>query len=394
VNALALNDLDREISEDMLNELAIDESLTENFGQLSLNALSGTQSADSIQLKATVLNKTMLILVDTGSSHCFVSSHFVNLNKLPTVPIPPQKVKLANGNWMAATQQVKGLEWYIQGHTFHTDMIVLDLLPYDAILGFNWLKTNSPMQCDWQAKTLQFQHGTKDVLLQGIQPQPMTINTISAKQIYKSSQGNDIWAFVIVEPTHSVPTPDNKDDTTNEDIQLLLHQHADVFQQPSGLPPQRTYDHAIPLFPDAVPINSKPYHYSPQHKTEIEKQVQQLLESGFITHSHSPFASPILLVKKKDGTWRFCVDYRKLNALTIKNRFPMPIVEEILDELAGSKYFTKLDMRSSYHQIRMLPADEYKTAFKTHQGHYQFKVMPFGLTNAPATFQCIMNQLL
>jgi hypothetical protein len=164
-----------------------------------------------------------------------------------------------------------------------------------------------------------------------------------------------------------------------------LQEFKDVFVTNNKLPPHRSYDHAIPLLPNSAPVNSKPYRYSPHHKDEIEKQVQELLADGLITPSTSPFASPVLLVQKKDGTWRFCVDYRKLNTLTIKNRFPIPIVDEILDELAGSKFFTTLDTKAGYHQVRMLPADEYKTAFKTHHGHYQFRVMTFGLTNAPAT---------
>jgi hypothetical protein len=176
-------------------------------------------------------------------------------------------------------------------------------------------------------------------------------------------------------------------------VQQLIQQYNTLFQEPTSLPPHRKYDHQIPLLPGATPVNVKPYRYAPHQKTQIEKQVQEMLKKGLIQESTSPFASPVLLVRKKDGSWCFCVNYRGLNGLTIKNKYTMPIVDELLDELAGSQWFTKIDLRVGYHQIRLVPADEHKTAFKTHLGLYEFKVMPFVLSNAPATFQSAMNSI-
>jgi hypothetical protein len=122
-----------------------------------------------------------------------------------------------------------------------------------------------------------------------------------------------------------------------------------VFRTPDALPPSRDYDHSITLLPGAAPVNCIPYRYSPLQKDKIERQVMEMLRSGLITRSVNPFAASVLLVKKKDGSWRFCVDYRRLNEITIKNKFPMPVIDEFLDELAGATYFSKLNMASGFH---------------------------------------------
>ena len=177
------------------------------------------------------------------------------------------------------------------------------------------------------------------------------------------------------------------------EVQKLLDKYSTVYQTPSSLPPNGIYDHAIHLTHGATPVNARPYRYSPLQKTKIERQVKEMLQAGTVIPSISPFASPVLLVKKEDDSWRFCVDYRRLNTITLKSKFPMLVIDKLLDELAGTQYFSKLDLRAGYHQIRVVEQDEHNTSFKTHSGLFQFRMMPFGLTNAPATFQCVMNSI-
>jgi hypothetical protein len=186
-----------------------------------------------------------------------------------------------------------------------------------------------------------------------------------------------------------------EDDKPNLENHPILREYKGVFpEEVPRLPPRRDIDLSIEVTPGAIPTSRTPYKMSTPELVELKLQLKEMMDKGYIRPNVSPWRAPVLFLKKKDGTLRLCIYYRQLNKETIKNKYPLPRIDDLFDQLGGASIFSKIDLRSGYHQVRIKDEYIHKTTFRTRYSHYEFMVVPFGLTNAPATFMCLMNNVL
>ena len=367
---------------------------------ISMNALEGVPGCYTLKVTGKVDKLPIFILVDSGSTHNFMNTEVANKLQCKQTPINPVTIKAANGGKMLCSSICKNFSWKMQGIYFVTDVFLMDLDACDMVLGVQWLATLGDIVCNYKSMWMSFDWQEQRVTLKG--NEPVRLQSVQYRQLSgllgsnSGIAGISLCSLLLVqeiEGEKALLMGKNLNEEEKEALQNLIRLYQDVFIPLTGLPPNRPEDHTIPLKEGAQPVNLRPYRYSNLQKDMVEGMISEMISAGTVQPSHSPFASPVVLVKKKDLTWRLCVDYRALNKLTIKNKFPIPLIEELLEELTGAAVFSKIDLRSSYHQIRMSSKDIHKTAFRTHNGHYEFLVMPFGLTNAPATFQSLMNEV-
>jgi hypothetical protein len=358
-----------------------------------------------------------VLTLDSAASDRFVSTSWlqragVAYNKGTGVPIA-----LADGHTAASTGlvtlklRVGALRDKVQCH-------VLDMPGFDIILGDDWLRSRR-VHMDFGTKSAYVYKGKHRVVLRpqkgdlksggGEAPpthtdndkpnkDPMLLSALQVKRLFRSS-GRHLLVQVTASTAEryrlAAMTQANADGLVPEaNLQAILSEYKDVLEElPDDLPPVRNIAHVIPLEAGARPVYKPLYRLTQAEKAEVERQVADLLRKGYIEPSQSPWGAPVLFVPKKDGGLRMCIDYRALNKLTVRNRYPLPRIEDLLDQLQGAKVFSGLDLASGYWQIRIEDEDVPKTAFRTHIGHYQWRVLSFGLTNCPSTFQQVMNDV-
>lgn len=332
------------------------------------------------------------VLIDSGASLPFASEDWALKRGFTPIPAEPVRVALPNGVEIVCSRTIQASLKLGE----HRERIVLRLIPlsagYDVVLGASWLAHHNP-DIDFRTGTVTLRQRGSTVVIRRAQVQQRAgLHLMTAAQMARSCRKGGTLFAAVVRPceggevaaasgVHPLAAP-------------LLEKYKVVFSEPHGLPPKRSVDHAIPLADEGARPFSRPmYRMSPAELDELKKHLTDLIEKGFIRPSKSPWGAPVLFAPKPGGGLRLCIDYRGLNALSVKNRYPLPRIDELLDRLTGAKVMSKLDLRAGYHQIRLKEEDIPKTAFRTRYGHFEFTVLAFGLTNAPATFQALMNDV-
>ena len=342
-------------------------------------------------------------LVDCGAAASIVCGSFIEKNKLRTRTVTNgPKFRLPDSTIFKCEKILDVAQISIGPYqdTISPVFVLPGKCPFDLILGKPWLNEKNP-DIDFPSNSLTFEHEGAPITICADYHNPHAareLGLISAIELAREAEDGAIVHLLMLTPAPDLPaeaTSAQRHQQFEALVEQIIQDNLDIMPDdlPAELPPERFVDHKIDLMPGSQPVAQAMYRLSFEELAELKKQLMGLLEKGYIQPSKSPFGSPILFVKKKGGSLRMCIDYRALNRMTIKNRCPLPRIDDLLERLVGAKYFTVLDLRSGYHQIRIQPEDIEKTAFRTRYGHFEFKVLPFGLCNAPATFQTLMNSV-
>ncbi|KAL0554093.1 hypothetical protein IC582_008004 [Cucumis melo] len=333
-----------------------------------------------------ILGHYAFVLFDSGSSHSFISSVFVQHVGLEVEPLGSVlSVSTPSGEVLLSKEQIKACRVEIANRMLDVTLLVLDMQDFDVILGMDWLSANhANIDCFGKEVVFNPPSGASFKFRgAGMVCIPKVISAMKASKLL--SQGT--WGIL-------ASVVDIREPEVSLSSEPVVREYPDVFpDELPGLPPPREVDFAIELEPGTAPISRAPYRMAPAELKELKVQLQELLDKGFIRPSVSPWEAPVLFVKKKDGSMRLCIDYRELNKVTVKNRYPLPRIDDLFDQLQGATVFSKIDLRSGYHQLRIRDGDIPKTAFRSRYGHYEFVVMSFGLTNAPTVFMDSMNRV-
>ncbi|GBG60205.1 hypothetical protein CBR_g3449 [Chara braunii] len=286
-------------------------------------------------------------------------------------------------------------ESYVEKVLHSLTLLVQEDLPFDVVLGMDWGEA-AGATLHLREHECRFPSPSGEVKIARLLHVSGVDNTLAHcclsapafTRLVKERLEEQVFVVYVRLATEAK----EKDSSTDPTTAKLLKEFKDLTESPTGVVP-RPIQHRIDIEPGSRTPKGAVYRMSPRELEELRKQLDELLEKGWIRPSSSPFGALVLFVPKKEGELRMCIDYRGLNAITVKNAEPLPRIDDLLDRVQGCKYFSKIDLKSGYHQIEVHPDDQYKTAFRTRYGHYEFIVMPFGLTNVPATFQRCMNDL-